>query len=57
MAEFDFDELDRSITEAMSKSGLIKDNSQSQPAADPAQPVSSKPIDTEPAVAWPWSCC
>jgi len=53
MAEFDFDELDRSITEAMSKSGLIKDNSQSQPAADPAQPVSSKPIDTEPAADEP----
>ncbi|MCD1275550.1 MAG: hypothetical protein LP071_01005 [Candidatus Nanogingivalaceae bacterium] len=53
MAEFDFDELDRSITEAMSKSGLIKDNSQSQPAADPTQPVSSKPIDTEPAADEP----
>lgn len=53
MAEFDFDELDRSITEAMSKSGLIKDSSQSQPAADPAQPVSAKPIDTEPAADEP----
>ena len=28
MTEFDFDELDRSITEAMSKSGLLKEDGQ-----------------------------
>ena len=28
MTEFDFDELDRSITEAMSKSGLLKEDDQ-----------------------------
>lgn len=35
MTEFDFDELDRSITEAMSKSGLLKEDGQHTEASTP----------------------
>ena len=41
MTEFDFDELDRSITEAMSKSGLLKEDDQH--AETPTPPAVSTP--------------
>ena len=41
MTEFDFDELDRSITEAMSKSGLLKEDDQHAEA--PTPPAVSTP--------------
>ena len=41
MTEFDFDELDRSITEAMSKSGLLKEDGQHTEA--PTPPAVSTP--------------
>ena len=41
MTEFDFDELDRSITEAMSKSGLLKEDGQH--AETPTPPAVSTP--------------
>lgn len=44
MTEFDFDELDRSITEAMSKSGLLKEDGQHTEApTPPAVSTSSNP--------------
>lgn len=58
MAEFDFDELDRSITEAMSKSGLLKNDSQSaeaptSPVASTPSNISSNPYTVVPASAEP----
>lgn len=56
MTEFDFDELDRSITEAMSKSGLLKEDGQhtevSTPLAvsTPSNPSSNAaPVSVEPS--------
>ena len=44
MTEFDFDELDRSITEAMSKSGLLKEDDQhAETPTPPAVSTSSNP--------------
>jgi len=55
MTEFDFDELDRSITEAMSKSGLLKEDGQhtetpTPPAVStPSNPSSNAaPVSVEP---------
>ena len=55
MTEFDFDELDRSITEAMSKSGLLKENDQHAEAptppavSTPSNPSSNAaPVSVEP---------
>lgn len=58
MTEFDFDELDRSITEAMSKSGLLKNDSQSaevstSPVASTPSNISSNPYTVVPASAEP----
>ena len=55
MTEFDFDELDRSITEAMSKSGLLKEDGQHAEAptppavSTPSNPSSNAaPVSVEP---------
>ncbi|MFC2431054.1 MAG: hypothetical protein ACFNS6_00890 [Candidatus Saccharimonas sp.] len=55
MTEFDFDELDRSITEAMSKSGLLKEDGQHAEAptppavSTPSNPSSNTaPVSVEP---------
>jgi len=55
MTEFDFDELDRSITEAMSKSGLLKEDDQhtetpTPPAVSTPSNLSSNaaPVSVEP---------
>ena len=56
MTEFDFDELDRSITEAMSKSGLLKEDGQHTEASTPlavstpSNPSSNAaPVSVEPS--------
>ena len=56
MTEFDFDELDRSITEAMSKSGLLKEDGQHAEAptppavSTPSNPSSNAaPVSVEPS--------
>ena len=55
MTEFDFDELDRSITEAMSKSGLLKEDGQHAEAPTPPAvstpsnpPSNTAPVSVEP---------
>ncbi len=56
MTEFDFDELDRSITEAMSKSGLLKEDGQHDEAPTPPAvstpsnpPSNAAPVSVEPS--------